>query len=657
MIEPAGLALFLFALNTFYHALAWRILFAGRRTADGVFAAALIFSFGTLFAGPAVMYFPFFEPFFFCTLLILQASFLGYLYAFPNAVWPPFRLIALVLLCGAALMLLFTADPNHATQGTAAATLFFMLVSAYLAVRKQRHLSAGIRRTTNAALAVISLPPLLLGSGAAISLAGLNTVPFFAAILVSSASIGLLLLLSQRVSRDIPLSRVFVATIAVITLIVSPLWLQIFPLRVIIARSLPAESFFLHTLAAAVVTMHLLSLAILWAAGHAYRLLFLRQTVIERTVDSFRTRATAASDHRGLLNAFDEAMRQMFPPASEIRYIVFSPDESRLAELGKKRQIDPALEQDIVAEWFIENEESFLFARAAPSGLLEEACARIGADIVIPLRDSGMLFGLIAIRAPKANAALARAAALMTAVAMDHYTRLSLINLVVQKERLLREAQYFAETDKMVSVIAHEVRTPLTAIMFNLEVLAEALRKGNPCDPEYLDIARRELKRINETAEKMLLFGRDIKLEPADGLFETFVAELAQTYAASPIPVRFECSPGLAAHLDWERLRHVVINLVNNAVQAVEEVSKGTVTVSIGEDAGLIRIAVRDTGPGIPAEVRERIFDPFFTTKRDGNGLGLAICRKIVRLMGGTIELTSSRPGETVFTVSVPQST
>ncbi len=657
MFEPTAFALALFMLTTFYHSLGWRILLAGRRTADGVFAAAVLFSFGLLFVASALTYFPFFDPLFFVTLVLLDAALIAYLYAFPNAIWPPIRLAVFIFVVFSVLFLFFVSGPELVLRSIIGATLFVFFVSLYLISRKQKHLAPEIRRTANATIIVTTAVPILLGGGTTLSLATVNTLPFIIALLSSFATLGAMLLLSQRVSRDIPLSRTFVTILGTVALIVGPLWLLIFPLRSVIARYSPADTFFAHTLIAAVIAIHLLAALILWVTGHLYRLLFLRQAAIEKAIDTFRKQASAISDHRMLLNALDEALRRLFPPHANIRYLVFSPDDARLRELGKQRGIDPDLERSIVSEWFLENEESFLLARIAPSGLLEEACARIGADIVIPLRDGGMLFGLIAIRSPKANAALARAAALMTTAAMDHYARLSLINLVVQKERLLREAQYFAETDKMVSVIAHEVRTPLTAVMFNLEVLAEALRKGEECDAEYLDIARRELKRLNETVEKMLLFGRDIKLEPSDGLFETFVADLAQTYAASPIPVRFVCPSGLAAHLDWERLRYLVINLVNNAVQAVQEQGSGTVTVTIGEETGAIRVVVSDTGPGIPSDVREHIFEPFFTTKRDGNGLGLAICRKIVRLMGGTIELTSSRPGETIFTVLIPQPT
>ncbi len=655
MFEPLVLALILFSINTFYHSLAWRILLAGRRSADGVFTAALIFSFGMLFTAAAVAYFPFFDPLFFATFLLVTASFIGYLYAFPNAVRPPLRLAVPVTVAAGLLFVSFVSDTAHALGAIGAATLFFLLVAVYLIIRKQHHLAPERRRIANITLSLAVTAPCLAGIGAAVSLILLHTAPFVAAIIGSFLLVGILLFFSQRISRDVPLPPTFVVTLAISTVLLPPVWLALFPLRVIIARLVAPDAFFSALWGGALAITHLLALALLWLSGHIHRLFFLRQAALEQAAESFRARAATATDQRTLLHAWDEALHSVLPSGAEVRYLVFAPDDTRLAELGRKRVADPDLERSIITEWFLETGEALLFRRAAPSGLLEESCARIGADIVIPLRESGMLFGLVVIRAPKANFAVARAAALMSTAATDHYTRLALLNLVVQKERLLREVQYFAETDKMVSVIAHEVRTPLTAVMFNLDVLAEALRKGEPCDTEYLEISRRELKRLNETIEKMLLFGRDIKLEPREGSFDTFVADLAQTYAGSPVPVRFECTSSLTARLDWDRLRHIVTNLVNNAVQAMGEDRAGEVTVSCAEAGDLIRIVVRDTGPGIPANIRDNIFDPFFTTKREGNGLGLAICRKIVRLMGGVIELTASRPGETIFTVSLPR--
>jgi signal transduction histidine kinase len=104
---------------------------------------------------------------------------------------------------------------------------------------------------------------------------------------------------------------------------------------------------------------------------------------------------------------------------------------------------------------------------------------------------------------------------------------------------------------------------------------------------------------------------------------------------------------------DAFRLSEVFTNLVQNALQAAP--SDGFVEVRIGHGAGdRVRVAVRNTGSGIPLELRDRIFQPFFTTKSKGTGLGLAIARQIIDAHRGTLEVHSDGVAETTFVVELP---
>ena len=104
---------------------------------------------------------------------------------------------------------------------------------------------------------------------------------------------------------------------------------------------------------------------------------------------------------------------------------------------------------------------------------------------------------------------------------------------------------------------------------------------------------------------------------------------------------------------DAFRLGEVFTNLIQNALQAAPESgSVGVMAQAVGEER--VRIQVRNTGAGIPADLRERIFQPFFTTKARGTGLGLAIARQIVEAHGGTIRVDSDGESETTFVVELP---
>jgi two-component system nitrogen regulation sensor histidine kinase NtrY len=101
-------------------------------------------------------------------------------------------------------------------------------------------------------------------------------------------------------------------------------------------------------------------------------------------------------------------------------------------------------------------------------------------------------------------------------------------------------------------------------------------------------------------------------------------------------------------------MRRVIINLVDNAIEATDR--HGTVTIETAHDPSnsLVRITVADDGPGIPAEEREKLFLPYYSTKGRGSGLGLAIVRRIIAEHGGSIEVGSNEPRGTRFTIELP---
>jgi signal transduction histidine kinase len=112
-------------------------------------------------------------------------------------------------------------------------------------------------------------------------------------------------------------------------------------------------------------------------------------------------------------------------------------------------------------------------------------------------------------------------------------------------------------------------------------------------------------------------------------------------------------SGAAVAIADRSRLRQVVFNLMKNAVEAAAP--EGDVDVLIGASGDTVELSVKDTGPGIAAEARQRVFEPFFTTKPGGTGLGLAVSRAIARAHGGDIDVRNGDQGGAVFTLRLPR--
>jgi signal transduction histidine kinase len=168
---------------------------------------------------------------------------------------------------------------------------------------------------------------------------------------------------------------------------------------------------------------------------------------------------------------------------------------------------------------------------------------------------------------------------------------------------------------------------------------------------------------VERSVSHLLRFARDEEMgfarvrmaEVIDSALETFRDRLERAGVA--LERRLEGEGQLEG--DAEKLRRVVINLVGNAVDALEESATESprVEVSMGENlAGSeVWVRIRDNGPGIDAEARQKMFSPFYTSKANGTGLGLAICRKLVEAHAGSIEVVSEPGRGAEFVLTFPK--
>jgi signal transduction histidine kinase len=207
----------------------------------------------------------------------------------------------------------------------------------------------------------------------------------------------------------------------------------------------------------------------------------------------------------------------------------------------------------------------------------------------------------------------------------------------------------------MLAGIAHEVRNPLGG----LELYAGLLRDALGDQPERLqEVARieRELGHLRTVVSEFLEYARRPPLELAPVPLRPLLEEIRElTEAPGGVAVSVDAPEGLAARADAGQLRRALLNLARNATAATHG-RPGAVVLSAASDGatGRVRVEVRDAGPGVPADLREKIFTPFFTTREKGTGLGLAFVREIVRDHGGEVSVGDAPGGGAVFRFDLP---
>jgi PAS domain S-box-containing protein len=227
-------------------------------------------------------------------------------------------------------------------------------------------------------------------------------------------------------------------------------------------------------------------------------------------------------------------------------------------------------------------------------------------------------------------------------------------------EERVKRSEKLAILGEMAAVMAHEVRNPLNAIAGFAQLLQNKVSEDDP-RRRYVDIITHEAFRIDTLISDILDFAHQKKRSDVEVCLPDLIEKVLSDKAGAADKKKVELKKNVASDLpvlygDVVRIERILLNLVNNAIDAMEESGEICLGVErVESDTGpLVQITVSDTGCGIPPENMETIFKPFFTTKSSGTGLGLAIIQKIVEEHGGTISLKSEIGRGTAFSITLP---
>ena len=270
--------------------------------------------------------------------------------------------------------------------------------------------------------------------------------------------------------------------------------------------------------------------------------------------------------------------------------------------------------------------------------------------------------------------------ALWSALALALASATGLAGLVVRRNRNLRHSnaalalrteqlqssqqesmrnERLATLGRLTATVSHELRNPLGTIRGSAAVIDHRLRGSGNGIERALDRIDRNVVRCERIIEEMLDFSREARLRAEPTALDPWVREvIADQPLSLDIDVRLQLGAGVEVAIDRERIRRALINVFENARQAMADRNdNGTrnmllVATEVVDDR--VRIRMSDTGPGMTPEVLAKIFEPLFTTKNFGVGLGLPIVRQVLRQHGGDVTVESEADHGTTVTFSLP---
>ena len=209
------------------------------------------------------------------------------------------------------------------------------------------------------------------------------------------------------------------------------------------------------------------------------------------------------------------------------------------------------------------------------------------------------------------------------------------------------------------SSVRHELGNPLNSMKMTLSVLKKRLPDLSPgMVMVYADRVLAEMSRMEDLLRSLKSFSMFETLDVEDvdlrALCERQRALVQPQIEARGVSLRCTVSPRASRVLgNWRAMQQVLLNLILNALDALEEAATPTLAITTHPARGRVLIKVSDNGHGIAPEHRRHLFEPFFTTKEKGTGLGLVIAKKLVLKMNGTIEAETG-PSGTTFNLSLP---
>jgi PAS domain S-box-containing protein len=234
---------------------------------------------------------------------------------------------------------------------------------------------------------------------------------------------------------------------------------------------------------------------------------------------------------------------------------------------------------------------------------------------------------------------------------------LALVRDITERKQAQQAMARLAEIGELAAMIVHEVRNPLTTVLMGLTALRSVELPTR--NQQHLALAIEDAERLQRLLNEILLYARQQVLQCGELELNAFVADLLESLRSlagmAERNIQFISSlPPVWALGDRDKLKQVFVNLIRNACEAIEPGEAITCRLDPGTNDSRLCISIHNGGQPIPAEVLAKLGTPFFTTKPSGNGLGLAIVRRIVEAHSGELFIQSDPGSGTIVSIQLP---
>lgn len=233
------------------------------------------------------------------------------------------------------------------------------------------------------------------------------------------------------------------------------------------------------------------------------------------------------------------------------------------------------------------------------------------------------------------------------------FIQIDITDKKILEEQLLK-SEKLAALGEMAAVLAHEIKTPLTSIKMNADILKEELELTDN-DKVSFSIIQKEINRLNNLVKDVLSFSRQTELEYSrfnlKEKIDNIKLQVNNKLQLKNVNFINNCE-SILIEADEEKLMQVFLNMIDNSLDSISSKGEIILDTKINKEENNISIFVTDNGGSALDE--NKIFEPFFTSKASGTGLGLSISQKIIKSHGGKINLVASNDDETKFSIIIP---